>query len=71
MSFNPKTLQAGVQARQGRAVARTAALAPVINELRAAGITSRKGIATALNPSVGVPMPWDRGRWYPMQVSRF
>jgi hypothetical protein len=69
MSFNPKIRQAGVQARQARAVARAADLAPVINELRAAGITTRKGIAAALNQR-GVPTPWDRGRWYPMQVSR-
>ena len=69
MSFNSKIRQAGVKARQARAVARAAELAPVIAELRVAGITTRKGIAAALNQR-GFPTPQGRGRWYPMQVSR-
>jgi hypothetical protein len=69
MSFNSKIRQAGVQARQARAAERVASVAPVIAELRAAGITSRNRIAAALNER-GVLTPRGRHHWYPMQVSR-
>jgi Recombinase len=44
-------------------------VAPVIAELRAAGITSLKGIAKALNER-RVPTPRGGSRWHAMQVSR-
>jgi hypothetical protein len=69
MSFTPEVRQAGVQARQTRAAAWAADLAPIIAELQAAGVTSLKGIAKALNAR-GVPTPFGRGHWYAMQVSR-
>ena len=69
MSFNPKIRQAGRKGAPSARDARAAELAPVIAELRVAGITTRKGIAAALNQR-GFPTPQGRGRWYPMQVSR-
>jgi hypothetical protein len=38
-------------------------LAPILAELRAAGITSKKGIAEALNAR-GIPTAGGSGRWY-------
>ena len=58
-----------MQARQARADVRATKLAPVITELRAAGVTSLKGIAMALNER-GVPPPSGRGQWRATQVSR-
>jgi hypothetical protein len=66
--FSPAAQRAGVEVRQARADQRAADLAPIINELRAAGTTSSKGIAQALNER-GVLTPRG-GRWYAMQVSR-
>jgi hypothetical protein len=61
--------RAGIEVRQARANERAADLAPVIAELRAAGITSLKGIAKALNER-RVPTPLGNSHWHPMQVSR-
>jgi hypothetical protein len=69
MSFTPEVRQAGVQVRQARAVAWAADLAPIVKELQAAGITSLKGIAMALDER-GVPTPTGRGYWHAVQVSR-
>jgi len=56
------------RARTARAVAQAVHLAPIIAELRAAGITSLNGIAAALDerhvPTTGSP------HWHPAQVSR-
>jgi hypothetical protein len=68
-SFPPGARQASLQARQARADVRATRLAPLIAELRAAGVTTLKGIAAALNER-GVSPPSGRGRWGPMQVSR-
>jgi hypothetical protein len=46
-----------------------AELAPTIAELRAAGITSKKGIARALNAR-GVGTPRGVGEWRAIQVAR-
>jgi hypothetical protein len=46
-----------------------AELAPVIAELRAAGITSKKGIAKALNKRA-IPTPRGVGQWRAIQVAR-
>jgi hypothetical protein len=69
MSFTPEVRQAGVQVRQARADQRAAELAPIIAELRAAGITSFKAIAAALNKR-GVATAAGSDVWHPMQVSR-
>jgi hypothetical protein len=53
-SFPPGAIQASLQARQARADVRATRLAPFIAELRAAGVTTLKGIASALNER-GVP----------------
>jgi hypothetical protein len=47
----------------------TPILAPIIAELRAAGITSLKGIAAALEER-HVPTPGGSGHWHAAQVSR-
>jgi hypothetical protein len=67
--FTPVALRAVDKARMALADRRAIALAPIINELRSAGITSRKRIADALNER-GVPTARGRGHWYPMQVGR-
>jgi hypothetical protein len=57
------------KARIARANRTAAGLAPVIAELRAAGITSLNGIAAALNERA-VPTPAGSGHWHAAQVSR-
>jgi hypothetical protein len=44
-----KAREAGARARTARANGRAADLAPIVAELRAAGVTSLRGIAAALN----------------------
>jgi hypothetical protein len=44
-------------------------LAPVIAELRAAGVTSLNGIAAALDER-HIPTPGGSGHWHAAQVSR-
>ena len=68
-TFPMEAIQVSRRVRQARAVARATALAPVITELRAAGITSWRRIAAALNER-GVPTPSGRGRWHQTQVGR-
>jgi hypothetical protein len=68
-AFTPAALQASLETRQTRADERAASLAPFISELRAAGVTTLKGIAAALNKR-GVRTPLGYGRWRAMQVSR-
>jgi hypothetical protein len=57
------------KARTARAVAQAVHLAPIIAELRAAGITSLNGIAAALDER-HVPTPAGSPHWHPAQVSR-
>jgi hypothetical protein len=52
-----------------RANRMAAEVAPVIAELRASGITSKKGIAKALNKRY-VPTPRGVGQWRAIQVAR-
>jgi hypothetical protein len=66
---NRAALHAAREARQARADERAAKLAPLINALQAAGITSLKGIAKALSER-GVPTPWGGHQWQAVQVSR-
>jgi hypothetical protein len=55
--------------RRARSDQAIADLAPVIAELRAAGATSLRGIASALNKR-GIPTVAGSGRWYHTQVGR-
>ena len=60
--------QKAAEVRQGKAASRTADLLPVIDAIRAEGITSATGIAKALNER-GIPTPRG-GRWQAVQVQR-
>lgn len=60
--------QAGRAVQAARATRRAADLAPIVEELRSAGVTSLIGLATALNER-GVPAARG-GRWSPVQVRR-
>ena len=57
------------KARTARAIAGGADLAPIIAELRAAGVMNLKGIAEALNER-RAPTPAGGKHWRPMQVAR-
>jgi hypothetical protein len=57
------------EARQARANAHAASLAPIVKELQAAGVTSLNAIAVALDERA-IPTPSGDGRWYAMQVAR-
>jgi hypothetical protein len=59
--FTPAALQASLEARQARADASATNLAPFIAELPAAGVTSQRAIAVALNER-GVPTGQGRRR---------
>jgi DNA invertase Pin-like site-specific DNA recombinase len=61
--------EAGRMAQASRATARAADLAPVIAELRAAGITSLGALARALTAR-GIPTSRGGETWSPMQVAR-
>jgi hypothetical protein len=65
--FTRAARRAGWDARTARANKRAADLAPVIAELRAAGITSKKRIAEAFNER---PTARGTGHWYHPQVGR-
>jgi hypothetical protein len=67
--FTPAARRASLQARRARANKRATDLAPIIAELRAAGITSLTGIAEALEER-GIPTARGTGRWYHAQVRR-
>jgi hypothetical protein len=67
--FPLRALQASLQTRQARAADNVAKLAPIIAELRAAGVTSQKRIAAVLNKR-GEPTPMGRGQWHQAQVAR-
>jgi DNA invertase Pin-like site-specific DNA recombinase len=60
--------QRGAEARRARAAARAKDLAPVIEAIRAEGITSATGIAKALNER-GIPTARG-GKWQAVQVQR-
>jgi DNA invertase Pin-like site-specific DNA recombinase len=61
--------EASRKARQTASQARAADLAPVIAELRAAGVTSLGGLARGLTER-GIPTARGRVQWTPVQVSR-
>jgi hypothetical protein len=69
-----KTVTAAVrisseEARRRRTDRAVAALAPVIAELRASGVTSLRGIAAEFNKR-GIPTVAGAGRWRHVQVGR-
>ena len=64
-----KASRGGCEAHKARAVARAADLSPVIAEVRAAGVTTLRGIADELNRR-GIPTAAGRGKWGPVQVTR-
>jgi hypothetical protein len=55
--------------RKDRAERHASELAPIIAELRAAGVTSLYGIAKALNDR-GVPTATGKGKWQDIGVRR-
>jgi hypothetical protein len=57
------------KARVARAVAKAVNIAPIIAEIRAAGVTTLRGIADELNRR-GVPTAAGPRQWHPAQVSR-
>jgi DNA invertase Pin-like site-specific DNA recombinase len=59
----------GQAAIQKRVASRAADLAPEIEKLRAAGLTSLRAIAAALNES-GIETPRGEGKWQAAQVAR-
>jgi hypothetical protein len=61
--------RAGREVVRARAIAKAADLAPIVKELRAAGVTSLNGLAEAFNAR-GVPTPAGRRHWYATQVAR-
>jgi DNA invertase Pin-like site-specific DNA recombinase len=63
------TRKLAVDAIQARAAAKAADLAPIIAELRAAGVSSRSALAVSLNER-GIPTPRGKGQWTATQVSR-
>jgi hypothetical protein len=67
--FTRAAQRAGTEVGVVRANQKAAELAPVIAELWAAGITSKKGIAKALNKRA-IPTPRGVGEWRAIQVAR-
>lgn len=65
----PGAADASLKARQARAAARGADLAPIVAELKAGGVTSLNGLAKALTER-GVPATRGGSAWSPSQVSR-
>jgi len=59
----------GATANHMRAVDRAADLAPTIKQIQAAGATTLKGIALALD-AAGIATPRGQGKWSPTQVKR-
>ena len=67
--FAPAARHSVREARRARADQAIADLIPIIAELRAAGVTSVRGIAAALNER-GIPTVAGSGLWYHTQVER-
>jgi len=64
-----KTWSLAIKAVQERADAKAANVAPIIAELKAAGRTSLRAIAAALNAQ-GIPTASGTGEWSASQVAR-
>ena len=65
----PEAARAAAAAKAARAEARAANLAPVIAEIRAAGVMTLDGVCRAL-AARGIPPPSGRGAWHPTTVAR-
>lgn len=65
----PEAARKAAAAKSEQATARANDLAPVLVEIRAAGITTLQGVASALTAR-GIPTPSGRGAWYPATVAR-
>jgi DNA invertase Pin-like site-specific DNA recombinase len=65
----PEAARAAAAAKAARAEARAASLAPVIAEIRAAGVMTLDGVCRAL-AARGIPPPSGRGAWHPTTVAR-
>ncbi len=68
-AFTDADHAAAKHARQTRAVARGADLAPIVADMQAKGTTSLNGLAKALTEA-GIPTARGASTWSPMQVSR-
>lgn len=67
---SPDQARAAAMAKSAKAKARAADLAPVVAEIRAAGVRTLEGVARALTAR-GVPTPGGRGHaWHAVQVAR-
>lgn len=69
MAMTPDIAMADTKARQARAQARAADLAPIVADLRGQGVTSLYGLAKALTER-GVPTAKGGSTWTPGGVSR-
>ena len=69
VTITAEARKAGHEALTARSVDRASELAPVIAELREAGITSLSGMAKALTER-GIPTARGGNEWQPVQVSR-
>lgn len=67
--LSPEAIAASRAARMARADQRALDLAPIIAELREAGVTGLRGIAKALTER-GIPTPRGAATWREAQVSR-
>jgi DNA invertase Pin-like site-specific DNA recombinase len=67
--FSPEAQKAGLATRQAAATTRARELAPLLDELRAAGVDSLNRIARALTERE-IPTPRGSTTWSPSQVAR-
>lgn len=65
----PDQARAAAAAKSAKAAARAADLAPVLAEIRAAGVRTLDGVAKALTAR-GIPTPSGRGAWHAATVAR-
>jgi hypothetical protein len=66
---SPEAREAARRISQTRANERALALAPIIAEIQASGITTPYAIAAALTAR-GVPTAWGRRFWFPAPVRK-
>jgi len=69
VTFSAADHDKAAKARRLRSATRAAELAPVIAELRRAGVVSLNGMAKALTDR-GIPTAWGGSKWRAVQVSR-
>lgn len=69
MKISTEARALGQAAIQERAKGHSADLQPVMNDLRAQGVTTLRGISEGLNAR-GIPTARGKGAWSAVQVSR-